>query len=130
GGSSRGGTPSRGGSSGARSGSRPVHPSRDTTGRNASRHDGGRPAPRSGAGRTAPRTTGTRWRRPANPRLLRQRLFVFVVVTLLVALGIAAAQGCQGPSRGLGDDRGGVRAAQQERTAPPDGPVEQRAPRP
>jgi len=34
--------------------------------------------------------------------LLRQRLFVFVVVTLLVALGIAAAQGCQGPARGLG----------------------------
>ncbi len=27
---------------------------------------------------------------------------VFVVVTLLVALGIAAAQGCQGPARGLG----------------------------
>ncbi|MEU1157910.1 serine/threonine protein kinase, partial [Streptomyces sp. NPDC005918] len=43
-------------------------------------------------------------RGPANPRLLRQRLFVFVVVTLLVALGIAAAQGCQGPARGLGDD--------------------------
>jgi hypothetical protein len=57
--------------------------------------------PRSGAGRPAPRTTGT-GRRPANPRLLRQRLFVFVVVTLLVALGIAAAQGCQGPARGLG----------------------------
>ncbi|QIQ07217.1 serine/threonine-protein kinase [Streptomyces liangshanensis] len=31
-------------------------------------------------------------RRPANPRLLRQRLIVFVVVTLIVALGIAAAQ--------------------------------------
>lgn len=31
---------------------------------------------------------------------------MFVVVTLLVALGIAAAQGCQGPSRGLGDDSG------------------------
>ncbi|MGW0212566.1 hypothetical protein ACWDZ8_45295, partial [Streptomyces sp. NPDC003233] len=42
----------------------------------------------------------------ANPRLLRQRLFVFVVVTLLVALGIAVAQGCQGPARGLGDDGG------------------------
>jgi hypothetical protein len=27
---------------------------------------------------------------------------VFVTVTLLVALGIAAAQGCQGPARGLG----------------------------
>ncbi|WP_420708775.1 hypothetical protein [Streptomyces sp. FXJ7.023] len=46
---------------------------------------------------------------------------MFVVVTLLVALGIAAAQGCQGPSRGLGDDHGGVRAAQQERVAGPGG---------
>ncbi|RIH60846.1 serine/threonine protein kinase [Streptomyces sp. SHP22-7] len=57
---------------------------------------------------------GNRVAAPANPRLLRQRLFVFVVVTLLVALGIAAAQGCQGPSRGLGDERDGLRA-QQER---------------
>ncbi|MCQ4202935.1 protein kinase [Streptomyces coelicoflavus] len=127
-GPSRGGTPSRGGGTGARSGSRPT-PSRDTTGRNASRNDGGRPAPRSGPGRTAPRTTGTGWRRPANPRLLRQRLFVFVVVTLLVALGIAAAQGCQGPARGLGDDRGGVRATQQERVDPPGDLSERRAPR-
>ncbi|MEU3681416.1 protein kinase [Streptomyces sp. NPDC048405] len=127
-GPSRGGTPSRGGGTGARSGSRPT-PSRDTTGRNASRNDGGRPAPRSGAGRTAPRTTGTGWRRPANPRLLRQRLFVFVVVTLLVALGIAAAQGCQGPARGLGDDRGGVRATHQERVDPPGDLSERRAPR-
>ena len=53
-----------------------------------------------GSGRPVPRSNGT-GRRPANPRLLRQRLFVFVVVTLLVALGIAAAQGCQGPVRGL-----------------------------
>ncbi|MEU6993386.1 protein kinase [Streptomyces sp. NPDC046465] len=83
----------------SRSGSRPSGP------RNTSR-SGGRPAPRSGAGRTGPRTTGTGRRGPANPRLLRQRLFVFVVVTLLVALGIAAAQGCQGPAQGLGDDRG------------------------
>ncbi|MFI2371428.1 protein kinase [Streptomyces sp. NPDC018833] len=37
------------------------------------------------------RTTAT-GRRPANPRLLRQRIVVFVVVTLIVALGIAAAQ--------------------------------------
>ncbi|MGC9499386.1 protein kinase domain-containing protein [Streptomyces sp. WG7] len=122
---SRGGTPSRngsaargtgasrGGGAGARSGSRPTPASRNNTGRNTSRNDsGGRPAPRGGAGRTAPRTTGTGWRRPANPRLLRQRLFVFVVVTLLVALGIAAAQGCQGPSQGLGDDRNGVRTQQ------------------
>ncbi|MFH8977301.1 protein kinase [Streptomyces sp. NPDC017890] len=122
---SRGGTPARGGSAargtgasrgggaGARSGSRPTPSSRNNTGRNTFRNDsGGRPAPRGGAGRTAPRTTGTGWRRPANPRLLRQRLFVFVVVTLLVALGIAAAQGCQGPSQGLGDDRNGVRTQQ------------------
>ncbi|MEU0449702.1 serine/threonine-protein kinase [Streptomyces tendae] len=120
---SRGGAPSRGGGAGARSGSRPTPSSRDTTGRNSSRNDGGRSAPRSGAGRTGPRTTGTGWRRPANPRLLRQRLFVFVVVTLLVALGIAAAQGCQGPSRGLGDDRGGVHAAQQERVVQREGTV-------
>jgi hypothetical protein len=37
------------------------------------------------------RTTST-GRRPANPRLLRQRITVFFVVTLIVALGIAAAQ--------------------------------------
>ncbi|MGV9632106.1 hypothetical protein ACWDTB_37025, partial [Streptomyces sp. NPDC003487] len=66
-----------------------------------------RPAPRGGSGRPAPRTTGTRLR-PANPRLLRQRLTVFFVVTLLVALGIALVQGCEGPARGLGGD-GGVR---------------------
>ncbi|MFE1026030.1 serine/threonine-protein kinase [Streptomyces sp. NPDC058818] len=110
----RSGSASRGGGAGSRSGSRPTPASRNTTGRSSSRNDsGGRPAPRSGAGRTAPRTTGTRWRRPANPRLLRQRLFVFVVVTLLVALGIAAAQGCQGPARGLGDEQDGVRARQE-----------------
>ncbi|MEV6250047.1 protein kinase [Streptomyces sp. NPDC051742] len=51
---------------------------------------------RTGAGtRPGGRTTST-GRRPANPRLLRQRLFVFVVVTLVVALGIAAAQALQG----------------------------------
>ncbi|MER5536004.1 serine/threonine-protein kinase [Streptomyces mirabilis] len=88
-----------GGSRPSQSGARPA-PARGTG------RSGNRPAPRSGAGRPAPRTTGT-GRRPANPRLLRQRLFVFVVVTLLVALGIAAAQGCQGPARGLED--GGTR---------------------
>ncbi|WP_234363146.1 serine/threonine-protein kinase [Streptomyces formicae] len=82
--------------SASRSGSRPGAP-RNTT------RSGSRSAPRSGTGRQGPRTTGTGRRGPANPRLLRQRLFVFVVVTLLVALGIAAAQGCQGPARGLGD---------------------------
>lgn len=75
--SSRGGTPSR-------KGARPTPASRNST--------------RSGTGARRPgaRTTGTRLR-PANPRLLRQRLFVFVVVTLMVALGIALVQGCQGP---------------------------------
>ncbi|HEX5568630.1 MAG TPA: serine/threonine protein kinase, partial [Streptomyces sp.] len=38
---------------------------------------------------------------PSSPHLLRQRLVVFVTVTLLVALGIAAAQGCQGSAHGL-----------------------------
>ncbi|TXS03533.1 serine/threonine protein kinase [Streptomyces sp. col6] len=67
----------------------------------------GRPGTRPGT-----RTTST-GRRPANPRLLRQRLVVFVVVTLLVALGIAAAQGCQGPAQGLGVDLGHSRSQSQ-----------------
>ncbi|MFF4348424.1 serine/threonine-protein kinase [Streptomyces sp. NPDC001530] len=95
---------------GTRSGSRPT-PARNTG------RSGNRPAPRSGAGRPGPRTTGT-GRRPANPRLLRQRLFVFVVVTLLVALGIAAAQGCQGPARGL-DDGGTRKDVRQEQSYEP-----------
>ncbi|MEW2070217.1 protein kinase [Streptomyces sp. NPDC007346] len=84
---SRSGAPRTGGS----------RPQRGTTG--SGKRPGatnGRPGTRPGA-----RTTSA-GRRPANPRLLRQRLVVFVVVTLLVALGIAAAQGCQGPARGLG----------------------------
>ncbi|MEV1046506.1 serine/threonine-protein kinase [Streptomyces sp. NPDC049916] len=82
-------------------GSRPGVP------RNTTRSGSGkRPGPAAGTNgrpgtRPAARTTSA-GRRPANPRLLRQRLVVFVVVTLLVALGIAAAQGCQGPARGLG----------------------------
>ncbi|MFI5620089.1 serine/threonine-protein kinase [Streptomyces sp. NPDC051567] len=57
----------------------------------------GGPASRPTAGRTggrpAPRTTGA-GRRPTrpDPKLMRQRLVVFIVVTLIVALGIAAAQ--------------------------------------
>lgn len=107
---SRGGTHPHGGTASSRPGpgTRPIPSSRG-----ASRSGGGnRPAPRSGTGRPAPRNTGT-GRRPANPQLLRQRLFVFVVVTLLVALGIAAAQGCQGPQRGLDDDGNGVRERQE-----------------
>ncbi|MGW6646545.1 protein kinase domain-containing protein [Streptomyces iakyrus] len=107
GGGNRGRTPVRGpgaprGGTPGRSGPRPT-----PTGRNGTR-SGSRPAPHSGTGRPASRSTGTGLR-PANPRLLRQRLFVFVVVTLLVAVGIALVQGCQGPARGLGDDGGGAR---------------------
>ncbi|MFJ8491724.1 protein kinase [Streptomyces sp. NPDC094038] len=111
----RGNAPSRGGS-----GSRPAGgvPSRPNGARptpaprgNGTRPangtgTGNRPASRGGNGRPAPRPTGT-GRRPANPRLLRQRLFVFVVVTLLVALGIALAQGCSGPAHGMGVPGGG-----------------------
>ncbi|MET9556005.1 protein kinase [Streptomyces sp. NPDC006645] len=72
-------------------GGRPPRP-RDGSSRAGARtggRTGGRPGSRPGA-----RTTsgGRGGRRPANPRLLRQRLIVFVVVTLIVALGIAAAQ--------------------------------------
>ncbi|MFJ6389830.1 protein kinase [Streptomyces sp. NPDC091972] len=116
-GPARGGVPSRGGSTprgngvpSSRSGPRPTPASSRNTTRSGS---GSRPAPRSGTGRPAARNTKTGLR-PANPRLLRQRLFVFVVVTLLVALGIAAAQGCQGPSRGLGVHRDVVRQQVQE----------------
>ncbi|URN17987.1 MULTISPECIES: serine/threonine-protein kinase [Streptomyces] len=58
---------------------------------------GTRPGPRTGPRRTGtgPGTSPGRLR-PANPRLLRQRLFVFVVVTLVVLLGIAGAQALQG----------------------------------
>ncbi len=69
----------------------------------ASRPSSGRqPAapPRPSAGRGGPATVRRTGRRDRG--LLRQRLIVFVTVTLLVALGIAVAQGCQGPARGLG----------------------------
>ncbi|MEU9333498.1 serine/threonine-protein kinase [Streptomyces sp. NPDC048290] len=69
----------------ARQGARPTPAARNSTG------SGTRPAPR----RQPPRGTATRLR-PANPRLLRQRIFVFVVVTLIVALGIALVQGLSG----------------------------------
>ncbi|MQY39025.1 Serine/threonine-protein kinase PknD [Streptomyces sp. RB17] len=114
----RGGAPARGGAS-PRTGNTPrgnaagaparpgsARPAPAPRGTGPRPGGGSRPAGRGGSGRPAQRTTGTGLR-PANPRLLRQRLFVFVVVTLLVALGIAVAQGCQGPARGLGD--GGLR---------------------
>ncbi|TJZ41902.1 serine/threonine protein kinase [Streptomyces piniterrae] len=70
-------------------------------GRTSRRVPAARPAGRNGS--RAPVRTTSGGRRPGpDRRLLRQRVIVFVVVTLLVALGIAAAQGCQGPARGLG----------------------------
>ncbi|MET8562808.1 serine/threonine-protein kinase [Streptomyces flaveolus] len=121
--SSRGGASSRGGSGarggGAASSPRPGTPRPTPVPRGGGpRSGGGRPAQRGGSGRPGQRPAGS-LRRPANPRLLRQRLFVFVVVTLLVALGIAVAQGCQGPTRGLGDD--GV--PQQQHTRPDHSPL-------
>ncbi|MEU6118977.1 protein kinase [Streptomyces sp. NPDC047117] len=75
-------------------------------GRASGRVPGARSTGRNGSRPAARSTSGGR--RPAGPdrRLLRQRLIVFVTVTLLVALGIAAAQGCQGPTRGSAHDRG------------------------
>ncbi|MEV7993910.1 protein kinase [Streptomyces sp. NPDC086077] len=112
-----GGAPSRSGGSASRSGARPTPASRNTPARGTTRSgsgsgSGSRTAPRGG-GRPASRPTGT-GRRPANPRLLRQRLFVFVVVTLLVALGIGVVQGCQASTRGLGDERGGTGERQEQ----------------
>ncbi|MEU8568398.1 serine/threonine-protein kinase [Streptomyces pathocidini] len=112
---------------GARSG--PRTPVARDGGRNSGTRPGGRttpvrnPGPRTGGSRntgsrhpTGARNTASRpgpgGRRPGvNRRLLRQRLIVFVVVTLLVALGIAAAQGCQGPMNGLGLGTGGAPTA-------------------
>ncbi|MER8233947.1 serine/threonine-protein kinase [Streptomyces sp. NPDC101490] len=79
----------------------PERPSERGRGAGAARPSAG---PRTDGARTPQSRPGTRpgargtstGRRPANPRLLRQRLFVFVVVTLVVALGIAAAQALQG----------------------------------
>ncbi len=71
--------------------------------RGAAPSRGGRPAPGTGAGPGGgPGSRGGAKLRPANPRLLRQRLIVFVVVTLLAALGIATVQGCQGPADAAG----------------------------
>ncbi|WP_274556156.1 serine/threonine-protein kinase [Streptomyces spiramyceticus] len=93
--------------SSSRTGARPTAAPRSTT-RSGARTNG-RPGTRPGT-RPGARTTST-GRRPANTRLLRQRIVVFVVVTLLVALGIAAAQGCQGPARSLGATLDGRDAA-------------------
>ncbi|MEY9835424.1 hypothetical protein ABH941_000635 [Streptacidiphilus sp. EB103A] len=74
--------------------------------RHDSRPTAAAPAP---AARRTPPPTGSQQRpaaRPGGPssrRLLRQRLIVFITVTVGVALAIAAAQGCENrDSRGLG----------------------------
>lgn len=85
-------------------------PSPSTPPPSSDRASASRPAPTSGRrprrppGRPGRTGTGRPGRRPApgaDRRLLRQRLVVFVTVTLLVALGIAAAQGCGGPNHAL-----------------------------
>ncbi|MGX1855027.1 serine/threonine protein kinase [Streptomyces sp. NBC_01456] len=75
-----------------------------TGGRAARGVPGARPPGRNGS-RTPVRTASGGRRPGPDRRLLRQRIIVFVVVTLLVALGIAAAQGCQGPTGGRGMER-------------------------
>ncbi|MFJ5262820.1 protein kinase [Streptomyces sp. NPDC088387] len=127
-GTPRGGSTPRGnavgtGTSRTGSGSRPASTGRNTPGgrntpaaRNTTRSNGSRPTQRGSGGRPAGRGNGS-WLRPANPRLLRQRLFVFVVVTLLVAVGIALVQGCTGPTRGLGPGSGGTGMGVGERHA-------------
>ncbi|WP_116215537.1 serine/threonine-protein kinase [Streptomyces olivoreticuli] len=71
----------------------PARPAVPRPARPGGAHGGARPGVRTGSGA----------RRPGpDRRLLRQRLTVFVVVTLLVALGIAVAQGCQGPAHSMG----------------------------
>ena len=74
--------------------------------RHDSRPTAASPAP---AARRTPPPTGSQQRPAARPggsssrRLLRQRLIVFITVTVGVALAIAAAQGCENrDSRGLG----------------------------
>ncbi|MEV6108367.1 protein kinase [Streptomyces sp. NPDC051940] len=93
-------SPARGtGSPAGSRGPAPARPPRGSAGRaespsGPSRPAAGRtPAPRKAEGSRPPAAA----RRPSRDRMLRQRLIVFVIVTFLVALGIAAAQGCQGP---------------------------------
>ncbi|WP_258396585.1 serine/threonine-protein kinase [Streptomyces sp. Amel2xB2] len=112
-GSPRGSTSRTGGERAANTG---AGGGRSSAARTATRTGGGTggrggPARRPGTG-TAKREQGQgAARRGADRRLLRQRLVVFVTVTVLVALGIAMAQGCQGPTQGLGGERAPVRPA-------------------
>ncbi|MFI1800693.1 protein kinase [Streptomyces sp. NPDC020379] len=77
-------------------------PARPAVPRPAGRPGGPRGTARGGARPGA--RTGSGARRPGpDRRLLRQRLTVFVVVTLLVTLGIALAQSCQAPAHSMGE---------------------------
>ncbi|MGW7004398.1 protein kinase domain-containing protein [Streptomyces sp. NPDC054933] len=90
-------------STAGRAGARP--PQRTPAARPSSaRHPAGAAAAQRPSTARSSAQRGPAVRRTGRPdrRLLRQRLIVFVTVTLLVALGIAVAQGCQGPARGLG----------------------------
>ncbi|MEU5975484.1 protein kinase [Streptomyces sp. NPDC047315] len=83
--------PSRTGSSQVVGAERAGDPSRGSERPRPSR--GGAPSRNTGRQGRRPGVRGTSTgRRPANPKLLRQRIIVFFVVTLIVALGIAAAQ--------------------------------------
>ncbi|MFI8205675.1 protein kinase [Streptomyces sp. NPDC085937] len=95
--SGRGVPASRGGGAPREGAPRQGSPSRPRPRSGPASRGATRPGTGTGGRRPAPRTSGSGLR-PANPRLLRQRLFVFVVVTLVVAFGIALVQGCQGPS--------------------------------
>ncbi|MFD8386924.1 protein kinase [Streptomyces sp. NPDC059679] len=115
--------PGTGGRSAGSAGSAGTPGSTGSTGRNS----GARPTPARPSGRNGARPpvrtlrTPRNGRRPVGPdrRLMRQRLIVFVVVTLLVALGIAAAQGCQGPPLGLGAPTPAPTAPSSRGAAPP-----------
>jgi Protein kinase domain len=90
---------------GPRSGARTPAP-RSAPGRTGqpdrAEHGGQQDRPTHSSSRTPARTPAGR--RPATPsrRLMRQRIFVFVIVTLLAAVCIAALQGCHRLTGGLG----------------------------
>ena len=91
--------------------------------RHDSRPTAASPAP---AARRTPPPTGSQQRPTARPggsssrRLLRQRLIVFITVTVGVALAIAAAQGCENrDSRGLGTPPKATTAATRPAAAVP-----------
>jgi hypothetical protein len=92
--------------------------------KSAGRPAGSRPSPRTPAPtvpatRAAVRTNASRRPAPTAPgrRLMRQRLAVFVIVTLLVAVFIAAVQGCHRFTHAAGPS-GAARTAAPAQHAP------------